>query len=331
MKPSIAIFLLLLIFQPARAQYMTFKRAQQKYFNLQHRSNFTVNQGNGISSLLIASDLKNVNRPGFTTHLDVGYTFLWSYAGGFHTGLGIQYAGSAFASDGVESQTMGYMTAYSNEQSATRHAHYTANTSSVREDYHAWYLTLPVQLAYQQDHFWMNYGVKIMLPLSFSAKYDYGVTTIGAGYDFDGFGTSVDVPVEVDRLDTRSGTYDIASLTGGINGYPAYAALALSGGYRLALDHQHTLLFGFYLDLALNRTHAGGANNMVTLGTNYACRNALQSNVVRSLRHIDCGISMTYSLTFGKKIGYHSKSRNRNQNPFKTTKNSSIRKTAIKW
>lgn len=70
---------------------------------------------------------------------------------------------------------------------------------------------------------------------------------------------------------------------------------------------------------------------MVTLGTNYACRNALQSNVVRSLRHIDCGISMTYSLTFGKKIGYHSKNRNRNQNPFKTTKNSSIRKTAIKW
>ena len=328
MKPSIPIFLLLLILLPANAQWMTFKRAQQKYFTMQLRSNLTIEQGNGINSFLIATDQKNANRVGFATFLQAGYTFFWDCQTGFHTGLGVHYARSGFAAEDVESQSIGYMTAYNNQNSATRRTHYTATLSTVSETYNSVFLEIPLQLAFQDHLFWMDAGVKVLLPLSVSATYDYGEASIGAGYAIDGFGVGVEVPVEIDRLDAQHGTYDVGTLGGGGIAYPAYLAVALSGGYRLALDGQNMLQFGLYLDVALNRTCVGGISDMVSIdGVMQQQRTVLQRNLARSLRYCDFGISMTYNFTFGKKIGYH----RYKSNPFKTPKRYRPKKVQIRW
>lgn len=329
-KHLLMVSLLSCMFIPSdtQAQWMTFDRAQLKYFSMQLRSNLTIEQGNGINSFLIATDQKNANRIGFATFLQAGYTFFWDRQMGFHTGLGVRYAHCGFAADGVESQAIGYMTAYNNQNSATRRTHYTATLSSVKEAYNAWFLEIPLQLAYQDHHFWLDAGFKVLLPLSVSATYDYGEASIGAGYAIDGFGVGVEVPVEIERLDAQSGTYDVGTLGGGGIAYPAYLALALSGGYRLALDGQNMLQFGLYLDVALNRTCVGGISDMVAIdGAMPQQRTVLQSNLARSLRYCDFGISVTYNFTFGKKIGY----RKDKSNHFRLPKVRKPTKAQVRW
>lgn len=289
----------------AEAQQTAYFRTQQKYFWRQCRSNLTIDQGNGLSSLLIASNIKDVNRIGYTGHLMAGYTYFWERSAGFHTGLGIRYARSGFVADNVESQSLGYMTAYNNETSAKRRTHYAADITTVHESYNAFFLELPIQLVYQQGNFWFDYGFKLLLPLSVKGSYAYGETSIGAGYAIDGFGTEVPAPVEIDRLDARSGTYTVATLGGGGSAYPVYASVALSCGYRHAIDKRRMLLFGFFIDFALNRTSIDNSGGMVDIGNDVVFRPVLQSDIVQSLRHIDCGISVTYNYTFGKRIGFH--------------------------
>lgn len=289
----------------AEAQQTSYFRTQQKYFRWQRRSNLSIDQGNGLSSLLMASNIKNVNRIGYTGHLIAGYTYFWERSAGFHTGLGIRYARSGFVADNVESQSLGYMTAYNNEASAKRRTHYVADITTVHESYNAFFLELPLQLVYQQGNFWFDYGFKFLLPLSVKGSYDYGETSIGAGYVIDGFGIEIPDPVEIDRLDAHSGTYTIATLGGGGTAYPAYAAVAFSCGYRHAIDKQQMVLFGFFIDFAINKISINNRDGMVVIGNDVVFHPVMQSNIVQSLRHIDCGISVTYNYTFGKRIGFH--------------------------
>ncbi len=296
-------------------------------FDKQRRSNFTIEQGDGIADLLINSDVDNVNRMGFTTYLTAGYTFLWSKGSGFHTGLGVRYVRSGFASGSVESQTMGYLTAYNNEAEVTRRTHYTTSVVSVEETYKAFFLELPLQLTFQQSNFWVDYGFKLLLPLSVKASYNYGETSIGVGYRIDGFGTTIGVPLEIDRLSSQQGDYTVGSLVGGGVCYPAYVLFALSGGYRLAIDNNQSLRFGFYFDIALNRTHVGNDQNLVNFGNDITFNNVLQSNLVNSLRYVDCGISITYNFTFGKRIAYR-----RNMiSPYRVSRWHKRRKAQIRW
>lgn len=296
-------------------------------FDKQRRSNFTIEQGNGIADLLIDSDVDNVNRMGFTTYMTAGYTFLWSKENGFHTGLGIRYVCSGFSAGSVESQTMGYLTAYNNEAEVTRRTHYTASVVSVEETYKAFFLEMPLQLTFQQGNFWVDYGFKFLFPLSVKASYDYGETSVGVGYRIDGFGTTIGVPLEIDRLSPQKGDYTVGTLVGGEVCYPAYVLFALSGGYRLALDNRQSLRFGFYFDMALNRTHVGSGQNLVDFGNVTTFNNVLQSNLVNSLRYVDCGISVTYNLTFGKRISY----RRNKSSPYRFSRWHKRRKAQIRW
>lgn len=306
-------------------QHSRFFYKQQKMFKMQRRSNFTVEQGNGIANLHINSDLEGVNRLGVTTHLTAGYTYLWTQEMGFHTGLGIVYAGSGFATSKIETQSMGYLTAYNNENETTRSTHYTVSVTSVKESYKAFYLELPIQLTYQQQWFWVNYGFKLLWPLSMKASCTYGETSIGVGYQIDGFGTYIDIPVEIARFSPEKNSYSVSKFVGGKICYPVYIAFAINGGYRLALDNKQSLLFGFYFDIALNRTPVGSDNSLVVFGDIPALRPILQSNLANSLRYIDFGISITYNYTFGKRIGY------RKGNPFVASKSRRKGTSPVKW
>lgn len=302
------IFLLLVLagcLGEAEAQWKSYDISQQRSFRLQLRSNFTLEQGNGIASFLAASGQKLVNIIGFETQMQAGYTYLWNRKMGFHTGLGVRYAGGGFGAYNVEGQAMGYMTAYNNEHSATRRTHYTATLSSVRETYDAFFFEIPLQLAFQKQHWWMNAGLKVLVPLYVFGSYDYGPTSLGAGYDIDGFGVDVEVPVEVDRVDGLQGDYTVCDIKGDGIAYPIYVAFALSSGYRMALDEKHMLQFGVYFDIALNRNVMGGTYYWLEIDDGVSQQQmVMQNNLEQSLRYCDFGISVTYNITFGKRIGY---------------------------
>lgn len=319
MKTRTLRYLLLLaalvaVASDATAQWSAFQRRQTSLFRAQRRSNLSFNHGDGLSALWVATDLSNANSPGFTTHLQVGYTFLWRREAGFYTGLGVRYARSGFAADRVETEAMGYLTAYNNEGSATRSTHYTASIASIDERYSALFLELPLQLTYQQGSFFLDYGFKLMLPFFVRASCRYGETTIGVGRDIDGFGTHVDLPVELRRLPASQNDYTVGSLGGGGFAYPFYVALALNGGYRLAFDRETSLQIGFFVDFALNRTSVGADEGMVDFGDRATLLPVLQSNLSSVLRYMDCGVSIAYNFSFGKNISY----RQNRKNPYTT-------------
>ncbi|MBR1517148.1 MAG: hypothetical protein IJ620_03270 [Bacteroidales bacterium] len=316
LKHSRAILCLLLLCLALHAEaQQSYNLRQQMRFNKQLRSNFTITQSDGLGSLMVDSRLTSPTRLGFATRLDFGYTYLWSRTNGIHTGLGLAYLGGGMRSGRVESSAMGEIEIFNNERRDVRRTHFTAITTDVAEHWDALFLAIPLQMVFQDDHFYLNAGLRFFLPLSVSSSYSYGATTVGVGYALDGVGSEVPLPVEVDRLADERGRYTLSSLSGGGLAYLGYATLSLEGGQRLALDDKQMVILGGYIDFALNRTPIGGPQPMAEIvDGNLRRRPAMQSQLASHLRYISFGIQATYSFTFGKRIGF------RRGNPFRLSR-----------
>lgn len=273
---------------------------RQYFSSVQQPSNLIVDFSNGVSTMLMTTDVENASRLGFGTHLTVGYAYLWNGFVGFQVGIGVHYATNAFASDGIESQTLGYLSVSNNETTSTRRSHYTATISSVREDYKSIFVEVPIKLTLQGRRFWFDCGGRLLLPVSMTATYDYGETSIGLGRTIDGFGTTLDKPVEIECLSARYGDYTIATLSDGGTNYAAIA-LTIGCGYRWVIDDQNTLKIGAFVDFALNQIKIGYSNSMVDFGNAVDFHPVLQSNVVSALRYANCGITLTYNFAFAQK------------------------------
>ncbi|MBQ7280709.1 MAG: hypothetical protein IJR13_08340 [Bacteroidales bacterium] len=304
-KVIVSTMLLLLLTAPVSAQ-MRYGRhtSQRQLFNRQGRNAFTLEVGSSATAYLFEGNLAAV-RPGIGGRLQAGYSIFSDRTFGFHFGLGFAYSHCGMEVSDIESSTIGTIDAYNNSQQVTRTAHYTTQTPTAREKYHSFFIEMPLQMSFRDDHFWMDAGVKVLLPITVEAAYDYDETTIGVGYDIDGFGTSVPVPIEVEHLPQTTGNHHVADIAGGTLCYPAYVLFAVSGGYRWAVDERKICQIGFYLDVAINRTHAGGDNGIVDVSEQpFHYTNLLRSDNVKALRYVDAGIVFTYNFSFGRKISY---------------------------
>lgn len=296
---AVIVVLLLCVSVAASAQRKVADKAKPKYMGQQYTSNFTATLGIGGATLAMSDGF----RPGIGANIGVGYVYHWRYDAGIHTGLGIRYAHSAFESGNIEAVSVGKMTAYNNTSSATRTTHYLSTITTVREDYDALFLDIPLQIIRQKGRFYYEYGFRVVLPLSVTAAYDYGETIVGAGLDIDGFGTYIQHPMEVDRIKPQHEQYTVGTLKGRGMAYPAYLALTVSGGYCLTLKSKQTLHIGVYADIALNRTCVGGTGDLLSLDNDKSrFRPVLQSNLASSLRYASVGIKVDYNLAFGKLI-----------------------------
>ena len=308
-KLTVITFLLLLLSLSVEGQSRYGRSASQRQlFNRQGRSAFTIEAGASGTAFLFEGNLA-ATRPGLGARLQAGYTIYLDRSFGFHFGLGAGYSNCSMVLSDIRSSSLGTIDAYrddaGNVQWVNRTAHYTTATPSASETYHSFFAEVPLQLAFRNDHFWLDIGAKVLLPITVDARYDYGETTIGVGRDIDGFGTSVPIPVEVGRLPQSTGSHHVADISGGTLCYPAYLLFSVSGGYRWAIDERKICHIGFYLDVAINRTHAGAEHGLVDVNDQpFHYGSLLRSDNIEALRYVDAGIVFSYHFSFGRKISY---------------------------
>ena len=272
----------------------------------QRRSNLTFVLGAGASELMVDRQPLAPSRIGLGGRFEVGYTYLTQFETGLHTGIGIRYGSSGFAMDRVASSSMGYISAHNADNSVVRSSHFTAVTRDVREHYNVIFLDVPLYLVLQQKHTYLNIGLRLLLPVSAKASCDYGPTSVGVGYQIDGFGQRVETPIELQHFDAVQSDYVLSSLSGDGTTFLGVAAFSVECGYRWFLDKQRQMIISMYADVGINRSPVGDDKALVVLENGEpVVRSCMQSNLASTLRYIDIGVSLTYSMSFGRRIGEH--------------------------
>ena len=306
-KRLLYLLILLLALPPADAYCQTLRQRQRLIMLRKQRAeNIQFAAGGGLSSLMVNGKLLKPTTLGGGGNLDFGYTHFFNLNFGLHTGIGTLYSRSGFHQDRQESSTLTTVTVANNQRQTDRAAHLTTITSDMNEHYNAFYVSIPLQFAYQYDNLWVNFGVRIMLPLSVTASYDYGKTLIGVGYDFDGLGVTLPHLVDKEIIDPQSGTYKVSGLSGGEAGFAFFATASIEGGYRMPMGIDKILYLGVYLDYSLNQVAVGGDENYTRdEDDNLQPAHALSSSIADHLRYASFGIRLTYNYSSGRRINYH--------------------------
>lgn len=278
---------------------------QRGMLRLQRVSNFTATIGVGVHEMMANGNIFNPTVPGIGGHLELGYTHLFTSFWGIHAALGVTYGGSTVKFDELETKGMGEMPVFGNDGSEKRLSHVITYSANAREDYSVTYLTLPVMALYQKDHFFMEAGVRLLFPVSASAKYEYGEAMLSFGEEVDGMGVTLPMPIEYRKIPARDGKYDVESnwLT---------VAAALEVGYRYAVSNENHLMVSFFVDFGLNSIKGSGDGSMVELvDKELKYNHCLESSAISSLRYLSMGVRLKYDLNFGDRLQW--------VNPYKIT------------
>lgn len=264
------------------------------------RSNITVSLRGGAGALLIDNQIGEPTDWGFNTGVDIGYTFFKDPNWGLHAGVNVVKSTSGFSANQVESETIGTIEVYDGLETYHRTSHLTATTSSVNEEYQLIMLELPVQLAFQYDHVYFNFGLTTILPLSFDAHYSYGPSSLGYGHEIDGIGTNVDTPIPICDIEATSGDYSLLKHKG-IK--PVWMSGSIEGGYRFPISKHHLLCLGLYADFSIVKSQPSGDGGLVTMADGMPVFNACASSQhIQALRYVTIGVKAKYIFSFGKKV-----------------------------
>ena len=302
-KPYILLsFILATLLPPAQGQQ--WENKQNGLFRAQRTHNLNLALGIGAADLMVDGRLLSPSKIGPGARFEVGYTYLTGYSAGIHTGIGVRYAQSGFALERVESSAMGYISANNANRRVDRSSHFTSITRDVHEQYNIFFIDMPLHLALQERHTYLNIGVRLLVPVSAKAHCNYGATSVGVGYEIDGFGQRVETPINMKNYEATESDYALSSLGDEGATFMWVAALSAEYGYRWCIDEQRQLMVSLYADVGLNRTKVGDGEPLVVLRNGEPqMRTCMQSNVASHLRYLDIGISLTYNMSFGRRIG----------------------------
>lgn len=300
------LLLFLAVATTVYAQYGRTELRQRHYMRQQRSSNVSLALGGGVGELVADGRLLDPSYPGATFLVDAAYTYLWDRLSGIRVGLGVTYLHSRLAIEGAETSSTGQIELFDADGTYTRSTHFTAATTAVSEGYDAVYVTLPLHLVLQRNHFFSALGVRLMVPLHVGASYSHGATHIGVGREVDGTGTTLARPVEMLSLEAQEGSYTLPATRF------VSAAVSVEAGYRYAVDAKKMLTVALYADVALNRSHHGGDGLAALDGDGYHISHVLESGMVSALRYCAVGVRVTYGFSFGSRI--------RTGNPFRVSR-----------
>lgn len=305
MKRLLILTTLLTVILTAHGRY----RQTPKDFTDPLRSNMNIGLHCGTGALTANAALGSPTSLGLNTGIDVDYTYLFNNFWGIRFGTDFVFSTSGFHADGVETQTMGEVELYDGSgTTVTRLSHYTFTTPSVNETYTAVLAQVPIQLSFRYKHFFFDVGAKAVIPLGVTASYQYGATEIGVGYDIDGTGSHLEVPIPCGTLEPQKGKYSLSE-AGGLS-FPLWVSLSFDIGYRIPLKLHQLLYIGFNMDYSLNRPTLGGENELITFEYGSPRFNNIASTRhLSQLGYFSFGLKIQYSFTFGRRA-------NNQNNPF---------------
>lgn len=305
------LLLLLLVIPMAQGQYTRKEMKQWWRFHRQRHSNVSVTLAGGLDELMADSRPWNPSLPGGCARIEGQYTYLWDRQWGISAGLGLTYGHSTYRLQEFNNSFVGSVALFDADGEYMRTTHYSYAVDGICEGYHAFFLSLPVQMAFQKWHLHAHAGFRLLLPLSVNARYTYGSSVLGLGCLIDGTDTRLHNTVEVAQLGQQDGAYKLSSLVGGAARLTTVAA-AFDIGYRYALDDYRMIILSFYADIGLNYASIGGGSMVDFSGDIPIIHHVMESDAVSTLRYFDIGISLAYSFTYGERFRY--------VNPFKSPK-----------
>lgn len=248
------------------------------------------------------------NKLGLGISADVNYAYFFTPHFGLRTGLNLTQVNNSrmrFENyDRAIPATVGHLYDPAHGIYEQINSIYTY-TAAGDETYTATYFEIPLQLAFQGNHWYANCGVKYALPFkAFNARksYDaidfyYGATTPGAGV--------ADVPTVYEQSIVEvGGDYNYRDFV-----KPNFWLGALEFGYRFGCDCGNSWMLGVYADFSINAINCAGEsmeNEFVAInvtGANNEHHNftrdlAVSSDVIDHFRMMDFGVKLQYDFGF---------------------------------
>jgi outer membrane protein OmpA-like peptidoglycan-associated protein len=236
--------------------------AQLQQAAQQHRHEFSVSAGGGVSSLQF--DLsRGEHTPGWGGLAGLGYRYFWDYHWSAGTGIEMALLHSKIALPSFEDHYR-----FADDGLADG----TANLYSVevrgrnyRESQSACYLQIPLQVQYQRD-FGKNYQWYVALGPKFAVPLTGRYTSRGAletkGQELSANGTPLNMDVYTQMPENGFGAYPETSKTGNPD-----LGLSITGsleaGVKWKLSADWSLYSGLYLDYGFNNIRKGYPENRV--------------------------------------------------------------------
>lgn len=295
-----------LLFGIALMLVTPFAHSQQRAhgFAFPLRSNLDIGLRCGTGAVTANASMFNPTVLGTDVGFDLGYTYYFNNNWGVHIGADIVYCRNGYHFEAIESSVLGTIDLYDDGSTITRPSHYTLLTQDVHQNNTSLFAEVPLQISYRHDHLQLNVGLKFIMPLSIAANYQYGTTEVGVGYDIDGTGSHLDIPIPCGTLEPQNGSYSFLENTGYT--FPLLTALSFDAGYRIPLTMHRQLYLGFYVDYSLTHIGLDGEDELVTFNNGEPLfNNIAQTHHLNNWGYAALGIKIQYGFGFGKHASYH--------------------------
>lgn len=281
-----------------------------KKFPYPRKHNLTVSPSGGVGSILINGSFKDPTSYSWTLGFDLDYTRALSEYWGLQTGLDFQYLRGGYHTTNLSSSFVAPITVSDGNSFHNEDAMFNYVTKEAQETYNLNMIEVPIRITYTNNQWFAASGIKLGIPISMKANYDYSDGIIGIS-EVIGTGTELTEILPLNTFEARQGHYDVCGLSSHPIGRILFVAASLEAGYRFSIGGTHALMASIYADYGINQIHAGCESNedFISIKDGVPTYNTLmQSNEITGFNHFSVGFKCSYQFGFGYKVGdYRSK------------------------
>lgn len=257
----------------------------------------------GLGGVLINGSFLTPTNYSWASGFDLVYTRMLNEEWGLQFGLGARYLTGAYHMNDLSSEFVAPISMSDGEHYHNEDANFVYVTKDAHEFYSMPLIEVPIRLSYTNESWHWSAGVKLALPVTMSADYDYSEGIIGIN-EVVGTGTMLDEMLPVGSFPARSGSYAVCGLLGGKP--TLFASLSLEAGYRISLGGTHSLMASLFADYAINQNRLGceGDDDFITfkdgVPTYGTC---MGSNEIMGFNYFTAGLRISYQFGYGDKVG----------------------------
>lgn len=286
----------------------------------------------GASGMLFNSDMDLTSTPQVNLGLDINYAYFFGKHFGLRTGINFvsftcksqQQVDNDFEGNDAYIYTVNSTDAYGNNYTQIGVEEYVSRfhaTGTVDEYFGGYNFEIPLQLAFQSEHWYANLGVKFAIPgyLFSSNKSKLDIDYLGA-VQADGtlFPDLTSDPMRItEKTNSVEGNTTYYAIGGNYGKhYPFQVLGAFDFGYRFGCTCGNSWMIGLYADFAIkgvdllaqNEVSAAGTTNMginidIPTETYEVTYNSgiLTSPLANSFRLFDFGVKIQYDFGLSKR------------------------------
>ena len=295
-KRGLVIVILLLSAMTCHSQEWT-------RFHYPRKHNISLGMDGGLGGILINKSIFPPTAYSWSAGGSLLYTRMMNDEVGLQFGFGARCVTGAFNGKDLTSEYMSTISITDGDYYRDEDARFVYVSPNVHESYTMEMVEIPVRILYTVDNRYLAAGVKLGLPLTMTADYDYSEGVIGIS-EVIGTGTELDEVLPTGSFPARSGSYEVC---GFLNEKPAlFVDLSIEAGLRITLGGTHSMMVGIFADYALNRNKVGceGDEDFISFEDGVPTyRTCMGSNVVEGFGYLSAGLKLTYQFGFGNEVG----------------------------